>query len=77
MANVVTPEGIGAQRVEWKDMLLLEHFAATWGRADGARLGIHCGKCGQDLMAGNGVNDRVLTAKCLCSEFYATRPEVQ
>ena len=72
---VVTPQGAGVKQVEWRDMLLLEHFAATWGRVDGAQLGIHCGKCGQDVVANNKSTDKVLSVSCLCSEYFASRPE--
>lgn len=75
MSNLILPAGEKVStEVPWKWMLLLEHFAATWGRADGAALGFHCSKCGEDLVARNGVTDRVLRASCRCREYWAAKP---
>ncbi len=69
MSGLIVQPEVGTKSVPRSWMELLSNFAATWGRPDGAAWGLHCSRCGQDVQAGNGISDKVLTAKCKCREY--------
>lgn len=77
MRAVVLPSELGrtgrATPVPRSWMQLLSNVAATWGKYDGPRVGLHCGKCGHDMEAHNGLSDNVLTVKCGCTEYVSER----
>lgn len=71
--SLVTPLRYETVTVPASWMQLMSNFAATWGRADGHALGIHCSRCGQDLIGGNSATDAVLKVNCGCREFVNER----
>ena len=54
-------------------MQLLSNFSATWGTANGPSFGLHCARCGQDVVAANGITDEVLSVSCGCREYRSER----
>lgn len=68
-----TPDGVkakGLSRVE----IPAEHIGAFREFASFARhyqLGMHCGKCGKDLVGKNADYDRTQSVVCECREFVA------
>lgn len=54
-------------------MELLSNFAATWGKFDGPAFGLHCQRCGQDVVGRNGITDAVLSVACGCREYVSER----
>jgi len=69
MSQIITPVEHRTQSVPRSWMELLSNFAATWGRVDKAGFGLHCSKCGKDVIAENDISDRVLKVSCGCQEF--------
>lgn len=54
---------------------LIEWFAQFEAFAKAYRLGIHCAKCGADLVGKNGETDKVFTASCQCRDFVGSNRE--
>lgn len=69
MSLIQIPAELRTQSVPRSWMEILSNFSATWGRPDKASWGLHCSKCQQDVVAANGLTNRVLSAKCGCQEF--------
>ena len=51
----------------WMD--LLKEFSKTWGRPDGPSLGLHCSRCGQDVVSRNNITDTVYVVSCQCRQY--------
>lgn len=74
--SLLTPHATEIQAVPRSWMELLSNFSATWGTVTGPSFGIHCSRCGQDVQAGNGLTDEVLSVRCGCREYKSDRIRV-
>lgn len=75
--NIWTPNGIKRLSGRANDRVDLRPGLVEWlvqfeAFAKAFQLGLHCAKCGADVIGRNAETDRVYTASCGCRDFVGT-----
>lgn len=80
-ANAIwTPDGMRTIGLKTPERVELTANVMEWLRqfadvAHSLRLGVHCAKCGADLIGKNADSDRVYSVSCQCREFVGRNRE--